>query len=205
MADTPEIVTPDLDKLRDEKVIPVAKMVLNDLAVGMIPTGEDIVGNFQEVTMQIMRRALDADFNILLENTYLFQLLTTVLGQFTTTMLECDMAQPDDARYITLAKEVLTILATENIAIGELDEEKFKASFADVKSRLNDLFAHENLNFFEVKYIMANIMQSYSTVQQTFSNGVDNSVKRMETKILGIEDMSDLTMKKLDETLVKPE
>lgn len=194
----------DLDKLRDEKMIPLAKMVINDLAVGMIPSA-NVQGDFKDIVMKILQRSLDADCNITTENPYLMQLITTVFGQLTTVMLSCDMVQPDDIRYAALSKEVLSIIATEDIAIGATDEKVFTESFTNVKVRLNEMFAREKLTFFEVKYIMTNIMQSFSVVQDTFSSGVQNSVKRMEEKILGIADMSDLTMKQLDAALVKPE
>lgn len=205
MADTiGEVPAIDLDKQRDEKMIPLARAVLNDLAVGLIPSA-NVKGDFQEIVMKLLQRSLEADCNITTENPYLMQLITTVLGRLTTVMLECDMVQPDDIRYAALSKEVLSIIATENIAMGPASPEDVTASFVPVKQRLNEMFAREKLTFFEVKYIMTNIMQSFSVVQDTFSSGVQNSVKRMEEKLLGIQDMSDLTMKGLDAALIKPE
>lgn len=196
---------PDLEKLRDEKCIPVARMVLNDMAVGLMsPSKEKNTETQQQIVMKILQRTLDADLNLSMDNPYIFQLLAGVFSGLTTTVVECTTVPIDDLRYSTISKKILDIVATADIKMGTLTPEETVVVFAPVKERLNVLFAEEKLSWLEVKFIMDSIFNAFKGAKERFDQSLDMAVQRMEAKILGVEDMTDLTMSKLDTVLKTP-
>lgn len=203
MPDT-QPIEPDLEKLRDEKVMPIAQAVLEDMAEGLIPSADEPKASFMPMVMKILKRTLDADLNVQNENSYLFQLLLGVIGNLSSVVQSLDMAPIDDARYGLIAKKILKIVADSNVKMGNLTPEEQVLAFSSVKEQLQSLFVDEKLTRLEVKYLMQTILQSFEIVQTTFNDAVETSVQRMEAKILGIEFISDLSMQKLDETLKAP-
>lgn len=197
---------PDLDKLRDEKCIPVARMVLNDMAVEGIPMESKTRAAFQPIVMKILQRGLDADLNLTTENPYIFQLLIGIFAPLNATIAECVMAPTDDTRYANIVKKMLSIVATANVPMGldPASPEIRDAFQGPVKEQLAALIAEEKLTWLETKYILETLLVSLQAVQQIFSQNIEDATERMEAKILGIDSMSDLTMKRLNEALVTP-
>lgn len=205
LGDTLEDKPVDLDKLRDEKCIPVARGVLIDMAAELMPTTGVSRAELQPVIMKILQRSLDADLNVLQENPFVFQLILGVLSGLSTTVQSCNTVAIDDARYGAIGKRILGIVATADIPMGKtLTPEEIETHFAAVKEQLNALFTEEKLSWLEVKYIMDSIFGAFKVTQQIFSENVEMSTHRMEAKLLGIGSMDELTMKTLDKALITP-
>lgn len=197
-----EAPAPDLEALRDEKVVPVAKAVIADIAETMPST--DITPNtdFTTLLIKILQRTLDADLNLTTENPYVFQLVLGAFSAFNTVVQKCKMADADDMRFAKIAGEMMALMVKADIPLGkDVKPEAQIAALEVLQPEFEEIFARENLNSLEVTYILEGIMRAFKTTEQMFSGNVDRSVKKMEAKILGIEDMSDLSMHKLDETL----
>lgn len=192
---------PDLEKQRDEKCIPIAKEVLKDLEQLMIPEDANNKIDLNPLILKLLTRTFDADFNIEMENSYLFQLVLGVLSGLNGAVQTCDTALIDDVRYGKIQKEILSYIADGNIRMGNVTPEDNTADFVPVKGKLNALFKRENMSMLEVKYVMDNIFDLFKKVTDIFNRSVEQSSARAEAKAFGIDSMHDLTMKKLDSVL----
>lgn len=193
----------DLEKLRDERSIPVARGFLTDMATDLVPqNGDD--ANYGPLVMKFLKRTLDADLNLTTDNPYVFQLLLGFISGLNSAIIQCNTIPIDDARYGRIAKEILDIAATANISLGNIAPEQSTKEFEPVKERLNELFAREKLTWMEVKYIMDTIIGAFKQAEQTFSMNIDRALQRAEAKAMGVDHMSDLTMGGLNDFLVAP-
>lgn len=195
----------DLDKVRDEKVVPVAHAVLNDMALLMVPEDASEKVDYNPIVLKILERTLDADFNIATENTYLFQLLLGALSGLNQAVQGCRYVRIDDVRYGKIGKKILSILATADIPLVGATPEEIVKAFEPVQEQLNVLIVEEKLTLIEVKYIMDNIFSGFDMVNSGFNASVADSSARAEAKLFGIETMPDLTMKQLNQVLTGDE
>lgn len=203
MAPTSE-KTPNLDDLRDSKCAPIAMGILAD-AAAQLPVMTVLESkDFQEVTITVLRRVLEADTNLIMENPYIFQMITGALNGFKGAVQGCKTVAIDDTRYSVIAKKMMAILAGADLKFTALLPEDSEKMWAPVKEQLNTLFEEEKLTLLEVDYIMDNIFGSFNALRQIFNKNIEDATQRMEAKILKIEAMSDLTMKMLDDALTNP-
>lgn len=203
MADEQEISAEavDLDKARDERVFPVAKDILAYMADMMIPqNGEET--NYGPLVIKMQKRALEADLNLTTDNPYVFQLLLGVVSGLNSTVLEANTVPIDDTRFGAITKKVLAIVSSADIPLGNFTPDEVKVQFAPVKEKINILFAEEKLSWMEVKYVMDSLLAAFKEVEQIYSINVDKSLQRAEAKAMGVEDMSDITMGKLNDYLL---
>lgn len=196
----------NLEVLRDEKVVPVARGVLVDTATDLLPNTADSSADYSGMVTKVMQRVLDADLNVVTENPYLFQLILGVFAGLNKTVNSMELTPIDEQRYMDIGRKMLAIVATANIPIGgtTMTDEEQTAAFVPVKEQLGQLFMNEKLNLMEVKYIMDQIFDSFSAVQNTFMVTVANFSQKAEAKALGLEDFSDLSMKKINDVLTAP-
>ena len=173
----------DLDKLRDEKIFPLADDCLSDLVDLGFPGEVDGKTNLGPVTLSILDRALEADLNHITELPYLFQRMLTILSELNKTVQESEFTPIDDARYNEIAKTVLS-----------------RASTPDILGEINHIFAEENLNKFEVNYVMQLIFTTFQNIQQSVMSSVDTSMKKAEEQIWGC-DLESVTLKQIDRML----
>lgn len=199
-----EEVEPDADALRDEKCIPVAREMFRDVANLMIPEDANEKVDYNPVLIALLGKSLDANLNLTTENPYVFQLMLGILAALNVTVQGCDTKPIDDVRYGAIARKILQITADANVTIGPVTPEQTLADFATVKEQINALFAEENLSMLEVKYIMDNIFDSFTSINNGFADSTANSMKQAEERLWKVEDMSDIDMKTLDTVLKTP-
>lgn len=199
-----EPAAPDLEALRDEKVVPVARGVLTDMAGEIAATDINAATDLTSVIIKILKRGLAADLNVTTENPYVFQLVLGAYAAFSGTIQKCKVTDTPDARYGKIGGELLTLLANANVPMGtKVIKQEQEAATDALQSQIEDIFARENLTWLEVKYILEGLFRSLKSIEQVYSSNIELSVKRMEAKILGLGDMTDLSMAKLDEMLQK--
>lgn len=201
---TPKIAplnNPDLEKARDEKCEPLARGILQDMATDLIPENPHEKIDYRPITVKVLKRTLEADTNLTTENTYLFQLLLGVLSGLNATVQTCTTLPIDDVRYAGIGRKILEILANSNVKIVGLGEAQVPVEFSLIKDQINELFANEKLTMLEVKYIMDNMFESFTALNNGFSTSVEQSMARAEAKLFGIEAMSDVSMGLLDKVL----
>lgn len=191
----------NLDQLRDEKCIPLARSMFKDIASDMIPEDANVVVDYNPVLIKLLSKTLEADTNISMENPYLFQLILGVLSGLNRTIQECTFSPIDDLRYGSISKKILDIVSKGNVRMGTVTPEESIADFAPIKEELNSLFAQENISLLEVKYIMDNIFASFTAVEGGFMGLITQHSQDAEAKLFGVEFMSDMTMKKLDDVM----
>ena len=193
---------PDLEAIRDERVVPVAKGVLQDMAALMTTADLNKDTDFTKLLIKILNRSLDADLNLTTENPYIFQLILGAFSSFSAVVQKAKITPTDDARYARIGREMMVLLAGVDIPMGtKVAPADQEAAIATIQPQLEALFEREGITWLEVKYILEGMLQSFKLNEQMFSGNVQRSVEKMEAKILGIEEMSDLTMSKLDATL----
>ena len=191
----------NLDKLRDEKCIPIAQAVLEDMAELMVPEDANVKIDYNPILLKVLQRSLDADLNIQTENPYIFQLLLGVFSSLNKVAQEATVLPMDDVRYGRISKGILKIVAEAKVRLGNVSEEDKTADFVGIKESLNKLFAEESLTILELKYVMDNIFQSFQDVQSIFGTNVEQSTAKAMAKALKLEDINDLSMKTLDSIL----
>lgn len=195
-------IQPSLEEIRDQRVAPVVKGVLEDLAASLPTTDITPQSDFTTVLIKVLQRTLDADLNLTMENPYVFQLALGVLSAFNDVVMECKKADPQDERYARVASRMMALMVSANVPIGmKVTADAQKEALRAIKPQLEEIFLAESLTSLEVSYILEGVLRSFKMIEQLFSGNVDRSVNRMEAKILGLEDITDLSMKKLDETL----
>lgn len=196
----------NLDVLRDEKVVPVVRGVLIDMATDLLPNTADSGADYSGMVTKVMQRVLDADLNVVTENPYLFQLILGVTAGLNKVVNTMELTPIDEQRYMDIGRKILSILATANIPIGgtAMTPDEEEKAFAPVKEQLSTLFTTEKLNLMEVQYIMNQVFDSFNAVQNTFMVTVANFAQKAEAKALGLEDYGDLSMKKINDVLTTP-
>lgn len=191
----------DLEKQRDDKVFPIAREVLKDMAELLIPENANEKVDYNPIVLKTLQRSLDADFNITMEAQYLFQVLLGAFAGLNSTVQGCTALPIDDVRYGAISKRILTLLAEAPIRLGAVTPEQTVEDFAPIQVKINAILAEEKLSMLEVKYIMDNIFDSFNAVNNMYSAQIEQSTAAAEAKLFGIEDMSDLGLKRLDEVL----
>lgn len=195
-------IQPDLEKLRDERVVPVARGVLADFVESIPSTKSGAQTDFTALIVKVLQRGLDADLNLTTENPYVFQLVLSAIASFNTVLQKSKMSPIDDERYTRIAHELLALLVTAEVPMGMAAKPDVQeAALASIQPAIEEIFARENLNSLELSYILEGVMRALKTTEQLFSGNVQRGVERMEAKILGIEAMTDLSMRTLDKTL----
>lgn len=193
----------DLEKIRDEKVMPLAREMLKDVALAVGTLNEDQQVDIETVVLKSLSRTLESDLNIVSDIPYLFQL---VLGAFTAlnkTTQECETESMDDSRYGRVAQKVLSMVCEANITLGDVKQEQTTADFAPIKEKLNDLFKAESLSKIEVRYVMDSIFEAFKQITGLYNRSIEESTEQASAKLFGIETMNDLTIGKLNEVLTK--
>lgn len=193
--------TIDLEKLRDEKCIPLANEIVVDMAKEMMPEDANIKADYGPIATKIMQKFLDANTNITTENEYVFQLILGAFAGLNSAIQDVDVLPVDNKRYGAIAVKVIEILANSGIEFGPTPKEKTKEVYSVLVPELNKLFAEEKMTILEVKYVSDAIFESFKTVQSLVGKSVEASMKRAEEKLFNVDDMSDITMKKLDDVL----
>lgn len=199
-------LAPDLEAARDAKVFPVARAVLADMAELLIPEDANEKVDYNPIVLKTLQRSLDADFNITMEAQYLFQLILGVFSGLNVTVQGVlNEAKPlDDVRYGNIARRILKSVADANVTLGGVTQEQTITDFAPVQAVIKQIFAEEQLTRLEVKYIMDNLFESFNTVNNAYSAQLERSTADAECKVLGINDMSELTLGRVDEILKQP-
>lgn len=203
-----KVKEPDLDKLRDQRCVPIARGILVDIATDLLTQVGDKKIEATTTVMKITQRALDADLNLVMENPYVFQLALKVYEGLNKTVQTCATAPIDDARYSAIAKKILDIVATANITITgiqayEPTQEEAEKEWLPVRKQLDELFKANNLTWMEVKYIMDSTFSAINSVQNEFMTRMAISANAAEAKALGLEFFDDFSMKQVDELLKK--
>lgn len=197
--------TPDLEALRDERCLPVARLVLSDMAADLI-AGDDVedegkVDN-RMLAEKFLTHMFDADLNTTTETPYVPQLILGVLAALNACVQEATVFPIDEKRLNAIARKILVMIAEQGQAIDLTKKaEENREAYASVTVFFNDLFAAEELTYIEIKYIMDKIFTSFTILHNLVSGSLEDSMKRAEQKLFGVSAMSEVTMKKIDEVL----
>lgn len=191
------------DDLRDVRVAPVAQGVLDDMAEEA--AANDVSGSqdFKPLVMKVLQRTLDADLNLTTDNPFVFQLMIGAYSSLSAVIQKCTTNEAREARFGAIGTEMLKVFAGARVPMGSKvkPEDQLKAMEA-VQPQLQAIFDREQLTSPEVLHILKGMFRMLQGVEQIFSDSVSQSLHRMEAKILEVNDMSDITMKKLNETLM---
>lgn len=196
-ADTAE---PNLDALRDERCIPVAKEVLKLISTELIAETADQSIDKTDLARKVLVLMRDADLNTTTETTYVPQLILGALAGLNAAVQAATVYPIDEERLNAIACRILVKLAETDIDLTKKAEENMEG-YAPIKEFLNETFALEELTYIEIKFIMDKIFMSFTVLNNLVSGSLEDSMKRAEEKLFGVEAMSDITMKKLDAVL----
>jgi|SRR5665213_220642 len=198
--------TIDLEKLRDEKCIPLAHAVLADAAIDMIPQDANDKVDYNPIVTKINEKTLAANTNLTTENPYIFQLILGVFSGLNAAVQKAPVVPIDDIRYGRIQRQFLQYIvdAGDSIPMGSVTPEAMALAFAPVTEKIYALITKEKLSMMEVKYCMDNIFTSFDMVTNIFAGSIEQHMKRAEAKLFGVVDMTDLDMKTLNDVLITP-
>lgn len=185
----------NLDAIRDEKCFPIAQAILEGMSKNLFE--EDGV---KKVSLGALELTLEHDLNVSQEVTYIPQLILGILSGANATVQGCDMVALDAEKYDRVGKRILEILADAKLKMA-IKQDKVEENFSGVKEKLSALFLEEKLNSLEVKHIMDNIFDKFALFHNMIGSSIELSTEKATAKMLGVENTSDVTMKKLDEIL----
>ena len=193
----------DLEKLRDERCIPVTREIMSEMATTLVASDASKVG-YNDIILKSLGAFLKADLNITFEVPYVPQLILGALAGLNKAVHECEIIPIDDARYSAIAGRILTILSEAEVDLVVLEKQKESdVDFSSVKKELNKLFKENKLTLLEVQYIMDNIFDAFKEFQAKLGESVDDSTKRAEQKLFKVKDMTEITLKMLDKVLTE--
>ena len=187
----------ELEQKRDDVCIPVAKAIMSEMGSELVRQD----GDHKDLALKSISLMLNSDLNIDTEVSYVPQLILRSLSEMNALMESSNVVPLDDERYISIAHKILTLLSEANISMGEMSVEDMAKEVAPFKDKLNALIEEEKLTKLEVTYIKEMIFTSFTGLNNMIQNSIANATKKAEEKALGIESMTDLTLKKLDEFL----
>ncbi len=192
----------DLDKERDDRCFPVTREIMKEMASGLVASDASQVKH-TDLIMKSIALFLSSDLNVTEDTPYVPQLILGTLAGLNKTAHECTVIPIDDARYSVIAGKILSIVSEAEVTLGTVTPEQTEKDFTPVKEKLNALFAEEKLTLLELKYILDNIFDAFKDYQEKLGHQIDDSMKRAEQKLFKVEFMSDITMKQLNEVLIK--
>lgn len=195
--DDKETLSPNLDKLRDEKCFPIAQAIMEEMATGLIPEDANPTFSYEGITIKALSAFFDADLNVGTEAAYVPQLILGVLSGLNNAAHSCELTPIDYVRYNILGRKILDIVAKAHVELN-VTKDKEEAAFANIKEQVQQLFTEEKLNGLEVKYVMENIFDSFKAFNNLLAGSLEKSTERAEAKAFGIMSMDELTMKGLD-------
>lgn len=190
---------PNPEKERDERTAPVAQGLIEDLAgIDKTPDVNDR-SEFTNVIVSTLKRSLQADLNVATDNSYVFQLALGAFGAFNQFVMSCKMSEMQDVRFSKIAHEMMQLFAQAKVpmAMGVKTEDQV-AALESVRPQMEEIFTREMLTKLEITYVLEGLLNAFRVTQQVYQQNVEDSVKRMEAKVLQIPDITDLTMSKLD-------
>lgn len=189
----------NLDAVRDEKCFPVAQAILSQMAVDLLNKND----NQKELTESTLSVMLDKDFNITEEVAYVPQLILGALSGLNLAVQTCTVIEADETRIADVGSKMLRILADANVKLNPAKED-IETVFEVLKEPLNALFAEEKVTRLEIKYVMQTVFEAFTALNNLTDKSIKDATERLECKILGIESMSDLTLKKVNDVLLTP-
>lgn len=200
----------NLDKERDERTVPVARKILHDMATDVLPVDENLKRDYREIVLKLLTHQFEADLNLTYDNPYVLQLLQGVFSRVNIAVQGATTIPMEQSRYTEIARKVLAIVDETEVSflIPKKGEGKEDTDMERIVPKINTLFAEEKLNWMEVKYVMDLIFTAWSVIQGMATDSIAASLRKAESKAMGVDDLDDLTMKGLDRYLVlgeKPE
>lgn len=197
-----KVAEPDLDKLRDDKCTPLARGILSDMVAELVPEDINSKVDFHPLVIKCLKRSLEADLNLTTETTYIFQLILSVFSGLNQVAQTIKTQAIDDIRYGKISQRIIEILATSDLPMTNVKKEDIEKIYAPVKEKLEAICIEEKLTSIELKYILDNIFTCLNQVQTIYTTSIEESTRRAEAKLFGVTDMTEVSMKKLDEVLM---
>ncbi len=190
----------NLDKVRDEKCVPIARQIFSDLVTDLLPKDTNPI-DLNPLAIKILGYGRDGDLNIASEVSYVFQLVLGVLTALNTTVQKATTTPIDEVRFFNIGSKILDIVSKANVKIGNVTPDETTADFAPILEQINTLFAEEKLTLIEIKYVMDNVFNLFTVVNNVVSGSIEKSSEMAEAHLFGVEAMSDLTLGRLDSIL----
>src|ERR1035437_1377299 len=192
----------DLDAARDAKCIPLAREVLKEIVTDLIPVQVEGKMDQNPLILSTLKKSLEADLNITSEVPYIFQLILGVFSGLNKAIHSSTPVAVDEEKYRVITSKVLAIVSEANVKMGNVTPEESKADFDPITVKLNELFKAENLSFIEIKYVMDSLFRAFKQFSESFTGNLTQSSEKAEAKLFGVEFMSDLGMRRLNEVLI---
>lgn len=186
----------NLEQLRDEKVFPLVKVIFKQMAEELVAT-DDV----KPLTLKALSVMLSADLNVETEVSFLPQVILRTLSETNATLQLCETEPEDEERYVRVAHKILSIVSDADLSLEDKTPDEITKEYEPVKERLNVLFNEEKITRLELNYIKDMIFDAFTNFNNMIGTSIASATERAESKALGIESMTDLSLKRLDEFL----
>lgn len=196
-------IQPDLDQIREDRCVPIARAMLAEMVTKLLPEDANLVVDYNPIVLKMLELGLEADLNITTEVPYIPQLILGAFSGLNLVVQGMTTVPMDEVRYAQIGSKILGFLAAANVRMDKTTPDTIAEDFAEAKEQIQSLIDEEKLTLMELKYIMDNVFDSFKLVVNLYTGSVEKSMEQAEAKALGVESLTDLTMKRLDEVLKK--
>ena len=153
----------------------------------------------KELVLKSLSVMLEKDLNIETEVSYVSQIILKSLAMMNEVFQTSNVLPVDEGRLNNIANKIIGIIANGDVKTDTKVE--LPENWSTVKEEINQLLNDENVTKLELDYIKDLIFNSFTNFNNTLSNSIMMATEKAESKALGVEQMSDLSLKKLDEFL----
>lgn len=192
-----EATEQNLEKLRDEKVFPVAKAVFKQMSEELVGSTDENLG----LALKTLSLMVEKDLNVDTEVSFLPQVILRTLAEINSTLQVCETDPEDEERYVRVAHAILTIVSDADLSLKDKLPEDVVKDYEPIKEKLNVLFKEEKITRLELNYIKDMIFDAFTNFNNIVQSSIVSATERAESKALGIQSMTDLSLKRLDEFL----
>lgn len=105
-----------------------------------------------------------------------------------------------------IAEEVIQIIAKANIPARNMaDHEEMLKTYSPVQMKIAQLFFDKNLTLGDTNYVWQIVQQILDQAKSLTVNSIQVAFERCEQMLFGVDNMSEVTMKKMDDILLATE
>lgn len=189
----------DLTAEQAARVQPVSQQIIDDMATMLMPA-DGVSFDLAPLELATVVHMRDADLKLTTEVPLAFQGVLAALSGLSKVLQGSTFTEPHtQAEYAEIAQAMLAILA--KAGVNTADQTSAAESLKSGEAELNALFAEKKLSAMEANYVFNSILSTFETMRLGAEKSLEESMERAQVKMLGITDITEASVGKLDSYL----
>lgn len=117
------------------------------------------------------------------------------------TQEEIDLTEKRDLRCEPIAEEIVQILAKHKPSPRVKDQNTLYEIYKPIVEEINHLMKEKDLTISDVNYTWRIVQGIIDSAKNLSNMTVENAFERMEAKLLGVDNVNDITLRTIDNML----